>query len=97
MYISCYQLRVFYSASITNSSRVEMFNPASFIIRSQNFEKAFHDAGQFYWGLVEIWLLRKAVLFSSSAPLILPRDRVQDMDVVEDWKRAECMYGAATS
>ncbi|MDR6913990.1 N-acylneuraminate cytidylyltransferase [Pseudomonas sp. 3296] len=63
-------------------------------IRSQDLPEAFQDAGQFYWGRREAWL-RGDVLFSpASLPVILPRYLVQDIDTVEDWKRAEYLYAA---
>ncbi|MBN3861298.1 pseudaminic acid cytidylyltransferase [Pseudomonas frederiksbergensis] len=62
--------------------------------RSQDLPDAFQDAGQFYWGRSEAWL-RGDVLFSpASLPVILPRYLVQDIDTLEDWKRAEYLYAA---
>ncbi|PAU53350.1 pseudaminic acid cytidylyltransferase [Pseudomonas sp. PICF141] len=63
-------------------------------VRSQDLPEAFQDAGQFYWGRSEAWL-RGDVLFSpASLPVILPRHLVQDIDTLEDWKRAEYLYAA---
>ncbi|MHC8349526.1 pseudaminic acid cytidylyltransferase [Pseudomonas sp. RT4P38] len=62
--------------------------------RSQDLPEAYQDAGQFYWGRREAWL-RGDVLFSpASLPVILPRHLVQDVDTLEDWKRAEYLYAA---
>jgi N-acylneuraminate cytidylyltransferase len=62
--------------------------------RSQDLPEAYQDAGQFYWGRTEAWL-RGDVLFSpASLPVILPRHLVQDIDTLEDWKRAEYLYAA---
>ncbi|MEO8643427.1 pseudaminic acid cytidylyltransferase [Pseudomonas sp.] len=62
--------------------------------RSQDLPEAYQDAGQFYWGRTEAWL-RGDVLFSpASLPVILPRYLVQDIDTLEDWKRAEYLYTA---
>ncbi|TPG78760.1 pseudaminic acid cytidylyltransferase [Pseudomonas mandelii] len=62
--------------------------------RSQDLPEAYQDAGQFYWGRREAWL-RGDVLFSpASLPVILPRHLVQDIDTLEDWKRAEYLYDA---
>jgi len=62
--------------------------------RSQDLPEAFQDAGQFYWGRSEAWL-RGEVLYSSvSLPVILPRHLVQDIDTLQDWKRAEYLYAA---
>ena len=74
-------------------SRVEMFNPGMFHIRSQDLEEAWHDAGQFYWGKIEAWRNEKEI-FKKSIGIRLPRHRVQDIDTLEDWVRAEAMYKA---
>jgi len=79
---------------ITDSGRVEMFNPEHFNTRSQDLEEAFHDAGQFYWGRAEAWLSGRAIFAERSVPVLLPRYRVQDIDTVEDWERAEWMFKA---
>lgn len=35
---------------LNEDGNVEMFQPENFNKRSQDFEEAWHDAGQFYWG-----------------------------------------------
>ena len=79
---------------IAASGRTEMFYPELFATRSQDLEEAYHDAGQFYWGTMEAWLQHKPIFSSGSVPLILPRSRVQDIDTLEDWERAERMFAA---
>jgi N-acylneuraminate cytidylyltransferase len=79
---------------MTPSGRVEMFQPEHFQTRSQDLEEAWHDAGQFYWGRAEAWLADKPLFGPGSAPVILPRHRVQDIDTQEDWERAELMFEA---
>ena len=76
--------------------RCEMFTPEHFMTRSQDLEEAYQDAGQFYWNNREREKQNKnKVLFSEiSIPIILPRYLVQDIDTLEDWKRAEFMYEA---
>lgn len=71
-----------------------MFQPEHFNTRSQDLEEAYHDAGQFYWGLTSAWLAGTAMFGASSAPVVLPRHRVQDIDTPEDWLRAEWMFKA---
>ena len=74
---------------------LEALAPEHRLTRSQDLEEAFHDAGQFYWGRADAYL-NDAVLFSPlSLPVLLPRHLVQDIDTLEDWRRAELMYGAA--
>lgn len=79
---------------ITEQGRVEMFNPKHFNTRSQDLEEAYHDAGQFYWGRASAWLQGKMIFSPDSAPVLLPRHRVQDIDTPEDWLRAEWMFKA---
>jgi len=77
---------------VTAENRVEMFYPEYLETRSQDLEESYHDAGQFYWGKVEAFKQQKP-LFSKSATLyILPRYLVQDIDTLEDWKKAELMH-----
>lgn len=62
--------------------------------RSQDLEEAYHDAGQFYWGRCENWLTETPLFSETSIPIILPRHRVQDIDTLEDWFRAELLFRA---
>jgi len=62
--------------------------------RSQDLPEAFQDAGQFYWGRSEAWLRGEVLYSSASLPVILPRHLVQDIDTLQDWKRAEYLYAA---
>lgn len=60
--------------------------------RSQDLEKAYHDAGQFYWLKVDDFLKTKSILSDNTIPYILPSTRVQDIDTVSDWREAELKY-----
>jgi len=62
--------------------------------RSQDLPEAFQDAGQFYWGRSEAWLRGEVLYSSASLPVIVPRHLVQDIDTLQDWKRAEYLYAA---
>lgn len=79
---------------ITPQGRIEMFQPEHFDTRSQDLEEAWHDAGQFYWGRSQAWLEGTPVFSPRSAPVELPRYRVQDIDTLDDWRRAELMWAA---
>ena len=69
-----------------------MFYPEYLETRSQDLDDSYHDAGQFYWGKVEAFIKQKPIFSNSATPYILPRHLVQDIDTLEDWKRAELMY-----
>ncbi|MDX9814024.1 MAG: pseudaminic acid cytidylyltransferase [Sulfurimonadaceae bacterium] len=78
---------------ITKDERCEMFWPENFTKRSQDLEEAFQDAGQFYWSNLSV--KSDEIMFGKdSIPIVLPRYLVQDIDTLEDWKRAEFMYEA---
>ncbi len=79
---------------LDKNGRCEMFMPEHYMTRSQDLEEAYQDAGQFYWtNRVKEKHSTNKILFSEvSIPIILPRHLVQDIDTLEDWKRAEYMY-----
>ena len=79
---------------ILENGRVSMFQPEHFLTRSQDLEPAYHDAGQFYWATTEAVLNEVSAFSDAAVPLVLPRYRVQDIDTLEDWKRAELMFEA---
>ncbi len=56
--------------------------------RSQDLEKMYHDAGQFYFYDVKKYIENKGVK-GKIYPLICPEHEVQDIDTEEDWKMAE--------
>ena len=77
---------------IAPSGRVSMLQPENRVKRSQDLQEAYHDAGQFYWGKTAAFRRALPILSEHSAPIILPRHLVQDIDTLEDWERAELMY-----
>ena len=58
--------------------------------RSQDLERRWHDAGQFYWAKAETWLDGSTILDRVVA-YELPWWRVQDIDTEDDWHRAELL------
>ena len=94
--VTSYAFPIQRAIRINEASRVEMFNPAHFNTRSQDLEEAYHDAGQFYWGRASAWQANKVIFGPDSAPVTLPRHRVQDIDTPEDWLRAEWLFKAMT-
>ncbi|WP_371192685.1 pseudaminic acid cytidylyltransferase [Glaciecola sp. SC05] len=78
---------------ITNGNIQAMY-PEYRSTRSQDLSKAYHDAGQFYWGTCEGFLSEKPVFSEHSIPIILPAYLVQDIDTPDDWTQAELMHQA---
>lgn len=77
---------------LVDDHRVEMFDAAQRNTRSQDLDEAYHDAGQFYWGIGAAWLEGQPIFSRQSVARVLPRFRVQDIDTPEDWERAEWMF-----
>jgi pseudaminic acid cytidylyltransferase len=92
--VTSYAFPIQRAIRLTPAKRVEMFNPEHFNTRSQDLEETYHDAGQFYWGQADAWVEGRPIFAESSAPVVLPRHRVQDIDTLEDWERAEWMFKA---
>jgi N-acylneuraminate cytidylyltransferase len=80
---------VFRSFQCNAAGGLEMFFPGHYQARSQDLPEALHDAAQFYWGRPQAWLSNLRVFGEQSTIVRIPRWRVQDIDTVEDWERAE--------
>lgn len=76
----------------TENDSIEMFWPENLSKRSQDLESAYHDAAQFYWGWADAWTGGEIAFSPISAPVILPRTQVVDIDTPEDWEVAELAY-----
>ena len=74
------------------NDHIKMINKKNYAKRSQLFDETYHDAGQFYFGKIESWLNKKVIFSANSKIIKLPNWRVQDIDVNDDWKRAEILY-----
>ncbi|MGP8291667.1 pseudaminic acid cytidylyltransferase [Vreelandella zhanjiangensis] len=92
--VTSYAFPIQRALRMTAQGKVDMFQPEHFNTRSQDLEEAWHDAGQFYWGRVEVWLNELPMFSQHSVPVKLPRHRVQDIDTLEDWERAEWLFKA---
>lgn len=84
-----YVAPIFRAFQQTEKGGVQMIYPQHFHTRSQDLPRVLHDAGQFYWGTASAWLRREVVFSDRSFPLTIPHWRVQDIDDMDDWKRAE--------
>jgi pseudaminic acid cytidylyltransferase len=72
------------------------FWPDHELIRTQDLELAYYDAGQFYWGSAHSWLINTRI-HSGAVGLAIPNWRVVDIDTKEDWIRAELIHQALRS
>ena len=76
---------------VSPEGRATMIDPARYATRSQDLEPAYHDAGQFYWGRAAAWREGRPFYGRAPAAIVLPAERVQDIDTPEDWRRAEAL------
>lgn len=77
---------------IGGDGTLSMFQPEHLGTRSQDLVEAYHDAGQFYWGKADAFLNNLPLFSEHAVPVILPSHLVQDIDTLEDWRRAELMF-----
>lgn len=80
------------SLRINEDNCVEMKFPEYLKSRTQDLEKVFHDAGQFYFVKTDALINEKTVWCKRTAPLILSELEVQDLDTLTDWQLAEMKY-----
>ena len=80
------------SVRMDPEGRLAMRYPEYRDTRSQDLEEAYHDAAQFYWGRLEAWRTENPLFDTDSAGVPIPRARVQDIDTLEDWERAELIF-----
>lgn len=77
---------------LNSHGEVAMFSPEYEMTRSQDLEKAYHDAGQFYWGRKEAFLNEEKIYAAHSRIMEIPYIRAIDIDTPEDWQLAEGLY-----
>lgn len=76
-----------------SGGKMQYYNPEYELTRTQDLEKSYHDAGQFYWGKASAWLEQKK-MHTDGLGMPIPNWRVVDIDSSDDWLRAEQIYKA---
>lgn len=71
---------------------VEMIWPEFLNTRSQDLERVYHDAGQWYWFSVPSVVSNEKIYTKHSGIVELDELVVQDIDTDLDWKLAELKY-----
>jgi len=77
---------------LEQNGAVNMFYSQFALTRSQDLERAYHDAGAFYFGRREAWLEKKPIFAPHSRAFLLPRNLVCDIDTPEDFEFAQKLY-----
>jgi pseudaminic acid cytidylyltransferase len=73
------------------NSTMQFYLPQFELTRTQDLEKSYHDAGQFYWGKTSAWLSNNK-MHSDGIGMPIPNWRVVDIDSEDDWKRATIIF-----
>lgn len=79
-------------AFVIEQDQLKFKYPENINKRSQDLEKHYHDAGQFYVFKVDKFKESKNLLVGNIIPLVLSELEVQDIDNETDWKLAELKY-----
>lgn len=80
------------SLRVKADGSVEPMFAEAILRRSQDLEEAWHDAGQFYWGRPDAFADLRSMYQGNSLAWALDHRRVQDIDTVEEWARAEQLF-----
>ena len=82
---------IFRSMRQSENGKMEFIYPEYELTRTQDLERVFHDAGQFYWGRVDAWKELKK-MHTDGLGIEIPSYRVVDIDTEDDWVRAELLF-----
>jgi pseudaminic acid cytidylyltransferase len=74
----------------SKEGKMEFIHPKYELVGTQDLEKTYHDAGQFYWGKADAWRKLKK-MHTDGIGMVIPSNRVVDIDTEDDWKRAELL------
>ncbi len=80
------------SLRMNEQGLIEMRYPEHLKSRTQDLEKTYHDAGQFYFMKTTAMEQEKTVWCKRTEPLVLSELEVQDLDTLTDWQLAEMKY-----
>jgi pseudaminic acid cytidylyltransferase len=71
---------------------MKMFQPEHMFTRSQDLEKSYHDAGQFYWVKVSELYKQKKLYMDKTVAFELDEMLAHDIDTPKDWEIAEFKF-----
>ncbi len=74
-----------------DNGKMQPLYPQFELMRTQDLEPSYCDAGQFYWGKTEAWL-NIPKMHSGGVGYVIPNWRAVDIDTSEDWLRAEILF-----
>lgn len=92
MPVTAFSYTIWRSLKRFDDGRIQLNFPENLNMRSQDLPVAYHDAGQWYWFRTAPFLRTGVLMGSNTGSVVLPSDRVQDIDTEEDWSMAELKH-----
>jgi pseudaminic acid cytidylyltransferase len=89
MPIAAFSYPIWRSLGRDAAGRVLLNFPENLNVRSQDLPAAYHDVGQWYWFRTAAFLRTHVLMGSNTGSIVVPADRMQDIDTEEDWAIAE--------
>ena len=86
-----FEKSVLRSFKINKDKRVKFLNPNYINTNTQDLQKTYFDAGQFYWARKNDWLKKNLYLLKGSI-VELDSKYVQDLDYKKDFKLLKSKY-----
>ena len=87
-----YSYPIYRSFKKLSTGGLKMVFPKHYNSRSQDLPEIYHDAGQFCWAKPKIWKNKPTGFSKNKTVIELSNLLVQDIDTIEDWKKAEKIY-----
>ncbi len=82
---------IYRAFSLDKLNKVVPLFPEYELVRTQDLQKTYHDVGQFYWASRDSWL-NTSKIHANGVGLVIPNNRVVDIDTMNDWSRAEMIW-----
>lgn len=92
MPVAAFSYPIWRSLNRDAEGRVRLNFPENLNARSQDLPLAYHDAGQWYWFRIDAFLKSRVLMGDTTGSVVLPIERVQDIDTEEDWALAELKH-----
>lgn len=91
MSVSKFKSNIYRSLKIKNGKIFPLFKKY-ISTRTQDLKDLYFDNAQFTFGKASSWIKKKHAYLSKTTYVYIPAHRVQDIDTVEDWKRAQILF-----
>ena len=92
MPIAAFSYPIWRSLQCNDDGEVTLNFPEHRSSRSQDLPPAFHDAGQWYWFRIPVFLKQGTLLGENTGSVLLSELKVQDIDTEDDWQLAEIKH-----